>query len=347
MIIGEDQNGLVKIWIKYPCDGYYLRWWYNGWHYWYFLPGTISFDTEGEDYYTLGTQKIAMCSGQINYSQCQAIRTILNTKEVDIWTDVGWKSTRLERDSVIVYDNKVSGYEIEFVMVMGSRHISDSGYSPNYVLPPIGPPIEPPIVPPVYVSDCPDGDCVIGTQVWMSCNWAANYPGSRVYDDNEAYRAIFGGLYTYAQVMASNFCPTGWHVPTEAEWNTLVAYLGGTATAGGSLKDSVISYWNAPNPVNSPISCFEARGGGCWNFNFSAYESVNELGFFWTSTPGSISNAMMAYMEYNSTDCHVITAIRDYFFSVRLIRDTPAGPGDVPYTGYGALYNWYAVNGDI
>jgi uncharacterized protein (TIGR02145 family) len=338
MIIGEDQNGFTKIWIKFPCDGYYLRWWYNGWHYWYFLPGTISFETEGENYYTLGTQKIAMCSGQINYAQCQAIRTILNTKEVDIWTDVGWKSTRLERDSVIVYDNKVNGYEIEFVMVMGSRHISDSGYSPNYVLPPVGPPIDPPIVPPVYVSDCPNGDCVIGTQVWMSCNWATNYPGSRVYNDDEANRDVYGGLYTYSQVIASDFVPTGWHIPTQAEWLTLANYLGGIAAAGGSLKDSGLTYWNAPNNIVSPISCFEARGNGL--YYLGVFSEIGESANLWASDG-------VVKIDHDSVTITInpfILIIPTASIGVRLIRDTPAGPGDVPYTGYGALYNWFAIS---
>jgi len=322
-----------RINIKKPCDGYYLRWWYNGWHYWWFLPGTVSFDTEGEEYYTLGTQKIAMGSGQIDYGQCQAIRTILNAIDISIWTDVGWKSTRLERDSVIVYDNKVNGYEIEFVMIMGSRHISDSGYSPVINIPTVEPP--------VWTVNCVNGVCVIGFQIWMSCNYDAAYPGSRVYDDDEANRAIFGGLYTYDQVIDPAFCPPGWHVPTEAEWNTLIAYLGGTAIAGASLKQSGTTNWDAPNPVTSPVTCFEALGAGDYNTSLSAYQLLGEFCYFRTVTPGLAGTSKIVWMAYNGTNATMTTALDTHYFSVRLIRD------DAVYTGFGALYNWFAVNGDI
>jgi len=331
---GKDQYGLVKIWINRPCDGYYLRWWYNGWHYWYFLPGTIYFDTEGEDYYTLGTQKIAMCSGQINYGQCQAIRTILNAVDIDIWTDVGWKSTRLERDSVVVYDNKVNGYEIEFVMIMGSRKISDSGYSPIINIPPIPPG--------TWIPECVAGNCVIGTQVWMGCNYDIAYPGSRVYDDDEANRAIYGGLYTYNQVITAGFAPTGWHVPTEAEWTTLITYLGGTLVAGGSLKDS--SSWNAPNPLVPPISCFEALAAGDYNSTIGAYQLLGDFCYFRTVTPDLATTSRIVYLSSITTEANISSVLNTQYMSVRLLRDTPATSIDM---GYGALYNWYAVNGDI
>jgi len=81
---GKNLYRLVRILIKKPCNGYYLRWWYNGWHYWFFLPGTLTFNTEGEKYVTLGTQKVAMGSGQVDEGQIAAIRTIMNSREVYI-----------------------------------------------------------------------------------------------------------------------------------------------------------------------------------------------------------------------------------------------------------------------
>jgi uncharacterized protein (TIGR02145 family) len=69
---------------------------------------------------------------------------------------------------------------------------------------------------------------VIGSQIWMKKNYDADYPGSKVYDNDEDNRSIYGGLYTHNQIMSEDFCPSGWHVPTEAEWNALLAYLGDT-----------------------------------------------------------------------------------------------------------------------
>ena len=330
---GKDQYGLVKIWINRPCDGYYLRWWYNGWHYWWFLPGTIYYDTQGEEYYTLGTQKIAMGSGNINYQQIQAIRTILNAYDIDIWTDAGWKSTRLERDSVIVYNNRINGYEIEFVMVLGSRHISDTGYSP---IEPI-----PAIIPPVWVSSCANGNIVIGTQVWSSCNYDIAYPGSKVYDNDEANRALYGGLYTWDQATASGFCPTGWHLPTVAEWDAMITFIGGAATAGDILKAIGNTYWN---PVNTGTDdyLFGGRGGGI--SSGGAFNYLNITGDFWAADEFNVTDGYM-YRLWN--DQIYITKgnfDKNTFLSVRLIRDTAATAAD---TGFGALYNWYAATGVI
>lgn len=35
-------------------------------------------------------------------------------------------------------------------------------------------------------------------------------------------------------------CPTGWHLPGEAEWTELETYLGGDKIAGAKLKEEVM-----------------------------------------------------------------------------------------------------------
>jgi len=69
---------------------------------------------------------------------------------------------------------------------------------------------------------------IICNQEWMKKNWDADYPGSKVYGDSEANRAIYGGLYTHAQIMSADFCPPGWRVPTEAEFQALIDCCGAT-----------------------------------------------------------------------------------------------------------------------
>lgn len=65
--IGVINDVLIRIPIRTVCQGYYLRWYYNCFHYWFFHPGTIIYNTEGEDFNTLGTRKISMGSGQVTY----------------------------------------------------------------------------------------------------------------------------------------------------------------------------------------------------------------------------------------------------------------------------------------
>jgi uncharacterized protein (TIGR02145 family) len=47
----------------------------------------------------------------------------------------------------------------------------------------------------------------------------------------------YGKLYNWYAVVDNNgLCPQGWHVPLDAEWYTLVAYLGGKDVAGAKMK---------------------------------------------------------------------------------------------------------------
>ncbi len=102
----------------------------------------------------------------------------------------------------------------------------------------------------------------IGTQVWMRRNYDVNYPGSKAYNDVEANAAIYGRLYTHNMIMSTGFVPDGWHVPTEAEANTLLTYLGGLMIAGGKMKEVGENHWTTPNTGADDISGFRAIPGG-------------------------------------------------------------------------------------
>ena len=96
---------------------------------------------------------------------------------------------------------------------------------------------------------------VIGTQTWIAENlkttkyndgtpipnvtldatWAVL--ATEAYSDyanTPANAAIYGRLYNWyvaSSTNPKNVCPTGWHVPTDAEWTTLTTYLGGESIA--------------------------------------------------------------------------------------------------------------------
>jgi uncharacterized protein (TIGR02145 family) len=59
-----------------------------------------------------------------------------------------------------------------------------------------------------------------------------------------------------------SIAPTGWHVPSNAEWDTLVTYLGGSMVAGGKLKEIGFVHWDDPNTGADNSSGFTAIGGG-------------------------------------------------------------------------------------
>ena len=300
---------LARIPISRRCEGVYLRWYYNGWHYWLWYAGEIVILTEGEKYRTVSTQRMTVGSGQIDEFQIKAIRTIMLTREVYIFTDSGWGVVRVLPGQKEVFNNMTGWYDFEITIVIGSRHISRSGFSPAIVVP---------VVPPSY--EWCETDC-IGAQIWMCKNYDINYPGSKVYDNDEANRAIYGGLYTWNQIMAAGFVPEGWHVPTLDEWLELITEVGGDAVAGGELKEVGTDRWNAPNTGAVDTYGFTAVGGGDLNRWTLAFENLKDIGFFWTATESSGSNAMMVYMSHDSAAAVIETAVKDYYFSVRLVKD--------------------------
>jgi uncharacterized protein (TIGR02145 family) len=116
-------------------QGYYLRWWYNGWHYWHFFAGALALRTTGEAYRTRGERTVALSSGQLTPAQVAGVRTVLNSTEVYLYTDMGWQLIRIDAGAAKVSDNKFTGFEVQFVATIGSRLISVTGFSPVETIP--------------------------------------------------------------------------------------------------------------------------------------------------------------------------------------------------------------------
>jgi len=147
----------------------------------------------------------------------------------------------------------------------------------------------------------------IGTQVWMAENLKTTkynngdsipvitysdprytYTGTYCnYDNLPSYKDGYGLLYNfYAVVDSRKLCPSGWHVPTEDEWKTLIAYEGGVDSAGAKLKEEGTEHWYGQN-IATNSSGFSARGGGNRAVNIDGlggYENFKYYGIFWTSS---------------------------------------------------------------
>ncbi|MBL6950773.1 MAG: hypothetical protein ISR57_09040, partial [Bacteroidales bacterium] len=77
-------------------------------------------------------------------------------------------------------------------------------------------------------------------------------PEKYCINDNPANCNTYGGLYHWNEIMrytesdgAQGFCPPGWHIPTEADWNTLFNFYISSGFAGSALKGSGYSGFNA------------------------------------------------------------------------------------------------------
>jgi uncharacterized protein (TIGR02145 family) len=100
--------------------------------------------------------------------------------------------------------------------------------------------------------------------------------------DNEGNIANYGRLYTwYAITDNRNVCPTGWHVPTDSEWTTLVNFLGGDSVAGGKLKEVGTIRWKSPNNGATNESGFTALPTGN---HYKEHIPIGDLVHYWTAT---------------------------------------------------------------
>ena len=122
------------------------------------------------------------------------------------------------------------------------------------------------------------------TYVVINEEWekAANnkQPAWCYYDNDPANGPKYGKLYNwYAVAAPQSLCPTGWHVPSDAEWRELEDFLG-KEIAGKYLKNS--SGWNeGSNGTNQ--SGFTALPGGGRLFNGSFFD-IGQSGYWWNSS---------------------------------------------------------------
>jgi uncharacterized protein (TIGR02145 family) len=182
----------------------------------------------------------------------------------------------------------------------------------------------------------------IGTQVWMKQNlntsrynngsqipnvtdnttWASLSTGARCYYNNDSltYANTYGTLYNWYTVNTGNLCPTGWHVPSDAEWTTLTTYLGGENIAGGKLKEADLAHWNWPNLLATNETNFTALPGGYRGYS-GTFVAIGYDGYWWSSTAYSSVGAWHMQMSFSSNLAYIYNYGNTIGFNVRCLRD--------------------------
>ncbi len=182
----------------------------------------------------------------------------------------------------------------------------------------------------------------IGNQVWMAENLKVthyrngdpipNVTGSSSWSDlstgafceygNDINNvATYGRLYNWYAVNDSrNIAPSGWHVPSDAEWQTLVDYLGGANIAGVKMKEAGTVHWNSPNLGATNESGFSALPGGHRNTGGSFLERDLHA-YFWSSTEFNSYASWDRAMSYLTSQVYQYYYDKRYGFSVRCVKD--------------------------
>lgn len=139
-------------------------------------------------------------------------------------------------------------------------------------------------------------------------------------NDDTTYSNPYGALYNWHTVNTGNLCPTGWHVPADAEWTYLTNYLGGESVAGGKLKTTGTMNWNPPNTGATNESGFSALPGGFRAYDGSFYE-MGDGAYFWSSTESGSDNAWYQLLYYYYEDLTHDNQIKNHGFSIRCLMD--------------------------
>jgi uncharacterized protein (TIGR02145 family) len=182
------------------------------------------------------------------------------------------------------------------------------------------------------VSKYSDGTPI--PQVQDETQWANLTTGAWCYFNNTtANGTTYGKLYNwyavagiYDSASATNpalrkkLAPTGWHVPTDAEWTQVTNCLGGESVAGGKMKSTGTSLWQSPNTAATNESDFTGLPGGSRNGNGSFY-AIGSSGFWWSSSEESTATAMERYLNYNDSNVYRYANSKWNGYSVRCLRD--------------------------
>jgi uncharacterized protein (TIGR02145 family) len=160
----------------------------------------------------------------------------------------------------------------------------------------------------------------IGSQFWMaenlrSSSFANGEPIPNITDDTEwsqliygawcnynnspVYDALYGKVYNWhTTVDPRGLCPTGWHVPSDAEWSVLREYLGGYIEAGGKMKS--ITGWRPPNTGANNESGFSGLPGGGRSYSYGDFYNVEDNTSWWSSTGNTTADAWYYQLYYSN-----------------------------------------------
>ena len=178
----------------------------------------------------------------------------------------------------------------------------------------------------------------LGT-TWMAENLAWAGPDGTLglcYENDPASCARFGRLYTWSQAMsgstpstaypgsARGICPTGWHLPSPAEWDTLAVRLGGRGFAADSLRDG--ASWSGQAGARDAIG-FSALPSGQGYASDTTFTSKGTDAWWWTSERRTSSDAVNYNMTIDRSDLYLSLGVTsgpyEQMFAVRCVKDQP------------------------
>jgi uncharacterized protein (TIGR02145 family) len=140
----------------------------------------------------------------------------------------------------------------------------------------------------------------------------------------------YGVLYNWPAVMTEDICPSGWHIPSDGEWQTMEISLGmpEAEAANEGWRGSEVAYqmkstcgWNDYNGSSgngSNSSGFDGRPGGY--ADSGGFSSIGNDGNWWSSAPSN-SNPYRRALFYYSDNVFRGNYFINNGLSARCVRD--------------------------
>jgi uncharacterized protein (TIGR02145 family) len=122
------------------------------------------------------------------------------------------------------------------------------------------------------------------TNLLTAAEWRNANEGYCWENNNIANKDIFGAYYNLPAVInPRGLAPAGWRVPSIADMNTLLTFLGGNAVAGGKLKEKGTSHWLTTNVGATDTYGFKAIPTGGRTYYGEPFNNNGQDASWWTS----------------------------------------------------------------
>ena len=184
-----------------------------------------------------------------------------------------------------------------------------------------------------------------GTIIELGASSSITTPYRYNPNNNATNVSTYGYLYNWKAVMGNSssssanpsgvqgVCPTGWHVPSDAEWTQLVNYVGSqsqyqcngsntkiakalASTTGWSSSTETCSVGNNPSSNNATgFSAFPAGG------YYGSYLCFGTYALFWSSTETNSNYAWGRNLYCSGAGVGRSNDYKVYGFSVRCLKD--------------------------
>jgi len=189
----------------------------------------------------------------------------------------------------------------------------------------------------------------IGSQVWLAenLNYYVSVIQCDIYDAPDCTKTVskfysIGFLYDWTTAMAlparcdvascssrintphQGICPSGWHLPSDEEWQILVDLAGGDEVAGNILKAT--SGWNW-------YDFYDRSGNGTDDYGFAAlpggriissggsFIDAGNQGFWWSTKEYGSSDAYLRDIYYGHGSVGRYSTNKSGLYSVRCLKD--------------------------